>query len=137
MDYIQKLKSLCNTLTSIGEPVSRKDNLFYMFNGLDKEYNVFVASINNHLDLPSIEKIHNPFLSYDFRLEQQHCVYPLNNAQAYATYLQTQKKPLKFSQNQPYYSSQNTNQKHSQSSSTQFPYQSPNNQPGILPKPQK
>ena len=36
MDYIQKLKSLCNTLTSTGEPVSCKDHLFYMFNCLDK-----------------------------------------------------------------------------------------------------
>ena len=69
MDYIQKLKSLCNTLTSIREPASRKDHLFYMFNGLDKEYNAFVASINNHPDLPSIEEIHSLFLSYDFRLK--------------------------------------------------------------------
>ena len=43
MEYIQKLKALYNTLDSIGE----LDHLLYIFNGLDKEYNIFVASINN------------------------------------------------------------------------------------------
>ena len=85
MEYIQKLKALCNTLASIREPVSCKDHLFYMFNGLDKEYNAFVASISNRPDLPSIEEIHSLFLSYDFRLEQQQTVPSLNNVQAYAT----------------------------------------------------
>ena len=88
MDYIQKLKTLCNTLTSIGETVSRKDHLFYMVNGLDKEYNLFVASINNRPNLPSIEEIHSLFLSYEFFLEQQHAIPSLNNVQANVALLQ-------------------------------------------------
>ena len=47
MEYIQKLKALCNTLASIGEPVSHKNHLFDMFNDLGKEYNASVTSINN------------------------------------------------------------------------------------------
>ena len=114
VDYIQKLKMHCNTLTSIGEPVSCKDHLFYMVNGLDKEYNPFVASINNRPDLPSIEKIHSLFLSYEFRLEQHYVIPSLNNVQANNAHLQNQRKPYKPSQyqnSQQYYnSSKSTNQ---------------------------
>ena len=35
VDYILKLKNLADNLAAIGEPVSRKDRLIYMFNGLD------------------------------------------------------------------------------------------------------
>ena len=35
LDHIQKIKGLYNSLTATGEPVSRKDQLIYMFNGLD------------------------------------------------------------------------------------------------------
>ena len=44
LDYIQKIKKLCNSLAAIGEPVSRKDRLIYMFNGLDSKYNTFFTS---------------------------------------------------------------------------------------------
>ena len=73
-DYIQKLKGLCSNLATIGEPVSRNDHLIYMFNGLDYEYNPFVTAINARPDMPSIEEVHSLFLSYEFRLEQQHVV---------------------------------------------------------------
>ena len=81
VDYIQKLKMHCNTLTSIGEHVSRKDHLFYMLNGLDKECNPFVGLYKQLSDLPSIEEIHSLFLSYEFLLEQQHIIPSLNNVQ--------------------------------------------------------
>ncbi|RVW36198.1 Retrovirus-related Pol polyprotein from transposon RE2 [Vitis vinifera] len=35
-EYIQRLKSICNSLAAIGEPVSEKDHLIYLFNGLDQ-----------------------------------------------------------------------------------------------------
>ena len=41
LDYNQKIKGLCNSLVAIGEPVSREDQLIYMFNGLHSEYNAF------------------------------------------------------------------------------------------------
>lgn len=74
MEYIQKLKSLCNTLAAIGVPVSRTDNLIYMFNGFDAEYNPFVTSIQNQPDFPSIQEVHSLFLSYESCLERKHTV---------------------------------------------------------------
>lgn len=72
MDYILKLKRLCNNLATIDEPVSWHGHLIYMPGGLDQEYNVFVTSINNRPDFPSIEEMHSLCLIYEFRLEQQH-----------------------------------------------------------------
>ncbi|RVX04775.1 hypothetical protein CK203_024901 [Vitis vinifera] len=35
-EYIQKLKSICNSLAAIGELVFEKDHLIYLFSGLDQ-----------------------------------------------------------------------------------------------------
>ena len=91
-EYIQKLKSICNSLATIGEPISKKNHLIYLFNGLDGEYNPFVTSIQNQPDQPTIEQIHSLLFSYDFRLEQQNSV-PLNSTQAHMTHLN--KKPYR------------------------------------------
>lgn len=52
--------------------LSRRDHLIYLFGGLDHEYNVFVASVSNHPDQPSVKEIHSLLLRHDFRLERQH-----------------------------------------------------------------
>ncbi|GMN71348.1 hypothetical protein TIFTF001_053389 [Ficus carica] len=91
MEYIQKLKSLCNTLAAIGVPVSRNDNLIYMFNGLDK-YNPFVSSIQNQPDFPSIQEVHSLFLSYESCLERKHTVTQVNPLQANVNSLHQNKK---------------------------------------------
>ena len=107
-----------------------------MFNGLDKKYNVFVASINNRLDLPSIEEIHSLFFSYDFRLEEQQVVPSLHNVQADATYLETQRKTPKYPSPHPFYSSSTTTQKWPlQTNHMQFPYQTSNTLTRLLMRP--
>ena len=68
-EYIQKLKSICNSLATIGELVFEKDHLIYLFSGLDREYNPSVTSIQNRSNQPTIEQIHSLLSSYDFRLE--------------------------------------------------------------------
>ena len=98
-EYIQKLKSICNSLAAIGEPVSKKDHLIYLFSGLDREYNPFVTSIQNRSDQPTIEQIHSLLLSYDFRLEQQNFV-SLNSAQVHMAHLN--KKPYKSTPQPPF-----------------------------------
>ncbi|KAL6314840.1 hypothetical protein AAG906_029055 [Vitis piasezkii] len=35
-EYIQKLKSICNSLAAIGKPVYEKEHLIYLFNGLER-----------------------------------------------------------------------------------------------------
>ena len=91
-EYIQRLKSICNNLTAIRELVYEKDHLIYLFNGLDREYNSFVTSIQIRSDQPTIDKIHSLLLSYDFRLEQQNFV-SLHSAQVHMAHLN--KKPYK------------------------------------------
>ena len=91
-EYIQKLKSICNSLVAIGKPISEKDYLIYLFSGLDREYNPFVTSIQNRSNQPTIEQIHSQLLSYDFRLLQQNSV-SLNFAQVHMAHLN--KKPYK------------------------------------------
>ena len=114
LDYIQKIKRLCNSLATIREPVSRKDKLICMFNGLDFEYNAFVTSMNNQFDLPNLEEIHSLFFSYEFRLKQQHTIMQANNVQIHAHTAQTQlttshhnknhfKNPSHFSNSIPHF----------------------------------
>ena len=76
--YINKLKSLCNSLAAIGEPVSRNYYVIYMFNDFDQKYNSIVTSINNRPDRPSVEEVHNLFLVYESRLKRQDTLTPLS-----------------------------------------------------------
>ncbi|RVW86771.1 hypothetical protein CK203_042767 [Vitis vinifera] len=41
-EYIQRLKSICNSIAAIGEPVSEKGHLIYLFNGLDSRIGEFL-----------------------------------------------------------------------------------------------
>ena len=91
-EYIQKLKSICNSLAAIGELVFEKDHLIYLFSGLDREYNPFVTSIQNQFDQPIIKQIHSLLLIYDFHLKQQN-FFSLNSAQVRMAHLN--KKPYK------------------------------------------
>ncbi|RVW86735.1 Retrovirus-related Pol polyprotein from transposon RE2 [Vitis vinifera] len=45
-EYIQRLKSICNSLAAIGELVSEKDQLIYLFNGLYCATHHFTLDIN-------------------------------------------------------------------------------------------
>ena len=106
--YINKLKSLWNSLAAIGEPVSIYDHLICMFNGLDQEYNAFVTSINNRPDRPSVEEVHSLFLVYESRLKRQHTPTPF-----FATNFQANLAHAYSSQSKPQYRL-NTQQNHFQ-----------------------
>ncbi|RVW29351.1 hypothetical protein CK203_115376 [Vitis vinifera] len=45
-EYIQKLKSICNSLAAIGKPVYEKEHLIYLFNGLERATHYFTPEIN-------------------------------------------------------------------------------------------
>ncbi|KAF4352601.1 hypothetical protein F8388_016298 [Cannabis sativa] len=53
-----KLNSLCNTLASVGEPISSQDHLGYLLNGLGPEYNAFVTTILARPIKPAVEEVH-------------------------------------------------------------------------------
>ena len=128
-EYIQKLKSICNSLAAIGKPVYEKEHLIYLFNGLEREYNPFVTSIQNRSDQPTIEQIHSLLLSYYFRLKQQNSI-SLNSAQVHMAHLN--KKPYK-STPQPTFNHIHIQPKHS---SPPFKPTTSQYQPNILGKPQ-
>lgn len=50
--YINKLKSVCNSLAAIGELVSYNDYVLYLLGGLRREYNPFITSVTNWPDKP-------------------------------------------------------------------------------------
>ena len=128
-EYIQKLKSICNSLATIGELVSEKNHLIYLFSGLDHEYNPFVTSIQNQFDQPIIKQIHSLLLIYDFHLEQQNSI-SLHYAQVHMAYLN--KKPYK-STPQPTFNHIHIQPKHS---SPPFKPTTSQYQLNILGKPQ-
>lgn len=66
IDYLFKLKGLCDSLITIGEPVTYNDHLLYLLGGLGREYNPFVTSVTNRPDKPPLEEIHSLVLSYEF-----------------------------------------------------------------------
>ncbi|KAF4366500.1 hypothetical protein F8388_003738 [Cannabis sativa] len=69
--YLQKLQSLCNTLASVGEPISDQDHLTYLLNGLGLEYDAFVTPILARPIKPTIEEVHALLLSYKARINRQ------------------------------------------------------------------
>ena len=45
--YLMHLKKLTNQLAAVGEPISHKDQLAYMLEGLPAEYDALVSAIYN------------------------------------------------------------------------------------------
>lgn len=82
MVYVQKFRTICNSLAAIGDPVSYSDQLQYFLNGLGVEYNAFVTSLHNRSDRPSMEEVHSLLLSHDARLDRQNSVAQLSSLQA-------------------------------------------------------
>ncbi|GFS33695.1 hypothetical protein Acr_00g0030110 [Actinidia rufa] len=93
--YIQKFRHLCNSLASIGEPVTYTDHLIYFLGGLGRDYNPFVTSIQSQAIRPSIEEVHSLLLSYDARLERQSATDTLSSLQANLANLTYQKPKFK------------------------------------------
>ncbi|PON47862.1 hypothetical protein TorRG33x02_321990 [Trema orientale] len=135
IEYIQKHKNICNTLAAVGEPVSCKDHLLYLFGGLDREYNAFVTSITKRPDNLPLEEIYSLLLSYEFRLESQNASAQLSSLQANLAHLNINKKPYRPNFSNPVgHFTQNF-----QNRTQQFQSHPPNSnqfQPSILGKPQ-
>ncbi|KAL6348467.1 hypothetical protein AAG906_008917 [Vitis piasezkii] len=52
-------ENIADKLASFGEPVSNRDQLIYLFQGLGVEYNPFATSFNARSDQPTIEERQN------------------------------------------------------------------------------
>lgn len=92
ISYINKLKSLCNSLVAIGEPVSYNDHVIYLLGGLGCEYNLLVTLVINQPDKPSVAEIYSLFLSYEFFLDTQTSSDQLTSLQVHFTQLHPNQK---------------------------------------------
>lgn len=100
LEYINKLKNLCNKLVAIGESMSYTDHVLYHLRSLGRDYNPFVTSITNRPDKPPIEKFHSLLLGCEFRIDVQNLFEKLSFLQANFSQLNTPSKSYKS----PYFS---------------------------------
>lgn len=69
--YIAQLKVLTDSLAAVGEPITYKDHLGYLLEGLLAEYDAFITVVYNRSDEPSIKDIQSLIINFDLRLEKR------------------------------------------------------------------
>ncbi|KAL5561469.1 hypothetical protein UlMin_031216 [Ulmus minor] len=74
IDFIMKIKSLCDNLVAIGEPVTDQDQIINLLAGLGSDYNAVVTSISTRDNQLTLEDVHSLLLTFEHRLEQQNSV---------------------------------------------------------------
>lgn len=85
--YLAQIKHIADKFSAIGEPLSYRDHLAYILEGLGTEYNLFVTSIQNRSDQLSLADVRSLLLGYDARLEKQSSMDQLNLVQANLAHL--------------------------------------------------
>lgn len=70
-DYFQKMRSLGDTLTAVGQALSDTEMSSYILAGLGTEYDPFVTSITTRVDPLSLDELYGHLLAHEQRLEQQ------------------------------------------------------------------
>lgn len=68
--YFAQIKDVAYQFSAIGEPLSYRDHLGYILEGLGTEYNAFVTSIHNQMDRPSLADVWSLLLAYEAKLEK-------------------------------------------------------------------
>ncbi|KAL5538074.1 hypothetical protein UlMin_043114 [Ulmus minor] len=74
IDFIMKIKSLCDNLAAIGEPVTNQDQIMNLLAGLGSDYNAVVTSISTRDNQLTLEDVHSLLLTFEHRLEQRNSV---------------------------------------------------------------
>ncbi|KAI4320377.1 hypothetical protein MLD38_033866 [Melastoma candidum] len=68
--HLSTLKNLVEQLAAVGEPISQRDYLWCMLEGLPLEYDVIVTSIYSS-DRITVEEAQNLLVNFDIRLERR------------------------------------------------------------------
>ncbi|KAK6164729.1 hypothetical protein DH2020_001593 [Rehmannia glutinosa] len=68
-EYLNKIKSLCDLLTSVGHGIDESDQVLHVLSGLGAEYNPVIVSVTSRLEPCSLREAHAILLSYENRLE--------------------------------------------------------------------
>ena len=58
-EYLAQIKNIFDKHAAIGEPLSYRDKLMFVFNGLGEEYDSFVTSTLNRADKPSLDEVYS------------------------------------------------------------------------------
>ncbi|KAM6547077.1 hypothetical protein CsatB_027813 [Cannabis sativa] len=69
-DYLLKIKSIIDTLASIGHTTSSQDHIEALFNGLPAEYNVFITSVNTRSEAYSVAEIEALLMVQEVQLDK-------------------------------------------------------------------
>ena len=89
----------------IGEPLSYRDKLTHILKGLLGEYDIFITSIHNRSDRPSLQEVHNLLNTYEYRLSEgfvdQNLNFPKANVTTYRENKKNQKNHYQHYPKQP------------------------------------
>lgn len=69
-DYFNKMKSLADTMESIGKPLDDEDIMGFITGGLGSEYDPLVAAVNTSTTVIPLGDFFSYLLSFEQRLEQ-------------------------------------------------------------------
>lgn len=69
-EYLHKIKVIVNTLISIGDPVSFRDHLEIIFDGLPEEFDALMTLVYNRGTLCSINEVEAMIVCYEARLDR-------------------------------------------------------------------
>lgn len=69
-EYMLKIKNIIDRLTSFGHPVSSNNHIDAVLNGLPREYDTFVVSINSRSENYIVEEIESLLPAQEGRIEK-------------------------------------------------------------------
>uniref|UniRef100_A0A803NKT0 Integrase catalytic domain-containing protein n=1 Tax=Cannabis sativa TaxID=3483 RepID=A0A803NKT0_CANSA len=76
-DYVDKIKSICDSLAIAGHPVHDFDLVLHLLNGLGPEFDSVISSITSRSDTLSLEEVQALLISHESRLEKHSSVMDL------------------------------------------------------------
>jgi len=69
-EFIARVRTLSESLMSIGDPVSHRDLIELVLEALPEEYNAIVANVNSQADLISLDELESQLLTQESRNEK-------------------------------------------------------------------
>ena len=67
-DYLQKIKSLADSLAAAAQPIPELDLILHILGGLSPEYEPFVTSVTTKSDDLSLEDLNAMLLNQEMRI---------------------------------------------------------------------
>jgi len=75
--FLLDIKKTVDTLAAVGSPISTKDHIEAILDGLPEEYDSFVTTITSRLDPYTVEDVESLLLTQEERFESNNIFYKL------------------------------------------------------------